>query len=353
MHSKNRILQKIKSKVKLKYKQIVTFPTEPPFCTIFLYHTVETEPQPWTQGHRYVTAFDSFNPTRYSQWTSLMDKVIIGDIRDEGIISDLAEKQFDVVIYLISLDHHKSEENPNFVSSINVMPTWNFLDKLTKTGLDKFIYFSTIQIYGKVPKKNITEDQKPGPVNAYGLTHLLSENICNYYNEKTETECIKVRLSNSYGSPIFEHNNCWWLVINELCKTAYYENDIKLLSDGSPQRDFIHGDDVVRAIETLINYDNSFDYNNFFHIASGETLTILELAHKVKKVYFQKYNKNIDIYLNDSSVSANSGQYMGIQKYRISTNKLNEIGFQQKINFEDGLNEVFNYLENNNNNNNN
>ena len=60
MISKNRILQKIKSKVKFKFKQIGTFPKEPPFCAIFLYHTVETEPQPWTQGHRYVTTFDSF-----------------------------------------------------------------------------------------------------------------------------------------------------------------------------------------------------------------------------------------------------------------------------------------------------
>ena len=87
-------------------------------------------------GYR-VTALDSFDPYLYSQWTSLMEDVIIGDIRDENIISDLAEKQFDVVIHLISLDHHKSEDNPNFVSSINVMPIWNLLDKLTKNGLKK------------------------------------------------------------------------------------------------------------------------------------------------------------------------------------------------------------------------
>ncbi len=46
-------------------------------------------------------------------------------IRDKLKISDLANKNFDVVIHLISLDHHKSEDNPNFVSSFNVMPTWN------------------------------------------------------------------------------------------------------------------------------------------------------------------------------------------------------------------------------------
>ena len=67
-----------------------------------------------------VTAFDSYNPSYYSEWISLMDEVIVGDIRDEKTISVLANKKADVVIHLISLDHHKSADNPNFVSSINV-----------------------------------------------------------------------------------------------------------------------------------------------------------------------------------------------------------------------------------------
>ena len=202
------------------------------------------------EGYR-VTAFDSYDPSAHTQWVSLMDEVVVGDIRDESTISDLASRNFDVVVHLISLDHHKSDSSPNFVSSINVMPTWNLLDKLTQNGLDKFIYFSTIHVYGKLPRETINEDYPPNPLNAYGLTHLLSENICNYYNNKTNTECINVRLSNSYGSPIFNENNCWWLVINDLCKTAIENNEIRLKSDGSPQRDFIHGDDVAGAIGGL------------------------------------------------------------------------------------------------------
>ena len=89
-------------------------------------------------------------------------------------------------------------------------------------------------------------------LNIYGLTHFLSEDICSYYNVNTETDCINVRLSNSYGSPVFMENNCWWLVINDLCKTAFSKDEIKLLSDGSPQRDFIQSSDICRAIEILI-----------------------------------------------------------------------------------------------------
>ena len=70
------------------------------------------------------------------------------------------------------------------------MPTWNLfrINSYKKTGIGKFIYFSTIQVYGRVKDMIISEDHKPKPLNAYGLTHLLSENICSYYNENTERQ---------------------------------------------------------------------------------------------------------------------------------------------------------------------
>jgi len=293
-----------------------------------------------------VTAFDRFDPSKYSQWTSLMEEIVIGDIRDETTIYNLAEKPFDVVIHLISLDHHKSEDDPNFVYSINVMPTGNLLDRFKKKGLDKFIYFSTIQCYGKIPNKIINEEHNPSPKNAYGLTHLLSENISNYYNKNTEIHCINIRLSNSYGSPMLKENNCWWLVINDLCKTAFEENKMKLLSDGSPQRDFIHVSDVCKAVELLIKSKGSSTLNNTFHLASGNTLTILELAHIVKKVFKERYHKEIHVFLPDNSVSNDPNKFQNVERFSIDNTKIKDLGFQQKTDLNTGINELFGYLEN-------
>ena len=294
-----------------------------------------------------ITAFDSFDPSSYTQWTSLMEEVIVGDIRDENLIADLAKKQFDVVIHLISLDHRKSDNNPNFVNSINVMPTWNLLENFSKSGLNKFIYFSTFQVYGKVPSKDITEDFNPTPQNTYGLTHLLSENICNYFNDKFEINCINVRLSNSYGSPIFKENNCWWLVINDLCKTAYEENKIKLLSDGSPQRDFIHISDVCNGIEIIINTDKKDLQNNTYHISSGKTLTILELAHAVKSVYQEYFHQDIQVILPyKKKVSDNPDTFSETERYIVNNSKLKSLGFTPETNLKSGINEIFDYMKN-------
>jgi len=289
-----------------------------------------------------VTVFDSFDPSHYIEWTSLMDEVIIGDIREETTISDLADKQFDVVIQLISLDHHKSESNPNFVSSINIMPTWNLLNSIIKKGLDQFIYFSTIHVYGNLPKNIISEDHNPAPINGYGLTHLLSENICNYFNENTETNCINVRLSNSYGSPVFRENNCWWLVINNLCRTAFQKNKIKLLSDGSPERDFIHISDVCRAIDLLINTDKNKMPSSPFHISSGDTLTIWELAQTVNKIYQDRFNHKLKIIVPENSNFVNP---VHAEKHIVSNTKIKSLGFRLNTELKTGINEIFDYLE--------
>ncbi len=294
-------------------------------------------------GHR-VTVFDSFDPSKYCQWTKLMEKVIVGDIRDETTLFGLTECEYDVAIHLISLDHKKSEGDPNEVCSINVMPTWRLLDRLTGKGLKKFIYLSTIHIYGKLPEILITEDHPPSPQNVYGLTHLLSENICNYFNETTDTTCINVRLSNSYGSPVFNENDCWWLVINDLCRTAFSEKLIKLLSDGSPQRDFIHWFDICKAIEILIEAKSNTIKDNTFHIASGKTMTILEIAHTVKRIYKGMFGIDIPIFSPDNTIAETSHYFENNKKYHFSTSKIESLGFKNNMDLSAGVSEMFEYL---------
>jgi len=291
-----------------------------------------------------ITAFVRSDVSRNCEWAKLMKDIIVGDIRDEKTISDLTDRSFDVVIHLVSLDHHKSEADPNYVSSINVMPTWNLLNSFTINNLDKFIFFSTQQALGKFPLKEIDESFNPNPLNIYGLTHLLSEKIVEYFHNKTETNCINIRLSSGYGSPVFKENNCWWLVINDFCKSAFNQQKIELLSDGSPQRDFIHIHDICRAIEVLIESERNFK-ENIFNVASGKTYTILELAHVVQSKFNERYGKDIPIILPDKTLSKNHRKFKNLKRFLIDTSRIKKLGFQQPTSLQTGLDEIFDYLE--------
>jgi UDP-glucose 4-epimerase len=279
-------------------------------------------------------------------WKNKMFAILKGDLRQDETIKEITELKPDVIIHLVSLDHFDSEKEPGFVNEINVLPTWRLLDACTKNELKKFIYFSTIQVYGKLPNSIIDETQPSNTVNTYGLTHLLSEQICDHYNRKTATNVISIRLSNSYGNPIFQENNCWWLAINDLCKNAYINKEIRLLSDGTPQRDFIYGNDVCEAISKIIEYHPKEIENNIFHISSGQTLTIMEIAKIVRKVYQDRYNQKIPI-LTPTQVIQEDDPFSESDRYVISNAKIRKIGFTPRYDIQTGINELFIYLEKN------
>ena len=296
------------------------------------------------KGH-HITAVCSSKIPQQKGWTEKVKQFIVGDIRDEGIIEKISNLKADVIIHLVSLDHHDSEKKPSFVSEINVQPTWNLLDACTAKGLKKFIYFSTIHVYGKNQNGFVSENQAITPFNAYALTHALSEEICNYYDRKTETECINIRLSNSYGEPVFLDAKCWSLIINDLTRSAFENKKIILNGDGSPIRDFIHYSDICNAIDSLVN--NNIKNENTLHLSSSNSITMLDVAIKVKEVFFEIYGEEIPVFINKNvrvtefitnknSAKVNSISNTLIGKHSIKIDK----------NLKDGIHDLFKYLQN-------
>lgn len=299
------------------------------------------------KGHR-ITALCYPEAPGNSDWCELMEDVIVGSVAERNTIDLLKEKSFDAIIHLVSLDHHQSQTvTPEVAASINVQPCWMLLDAFKDSGLKTFIYFSTIHVYGVLPASLITEKQKLNPGNVYALTHAMCEQVCDYYNRTTNVNCLTVRLSNSYGHPLFTGNNCWWLAVNDLCRTAYIEKNIRLLSDGSPQRDFIHGSDVCQAVELLCGKAPKTSENNTYHISSSQTYTLLELAGFVKEVYEDLYGEDIPVSTPTEKSVSDFSRFSGGTRYQIDHSALQGLGFVPKCDIKEGIRRLFIYFEKN------
>lgn len=272
-------------------------------------------------------------------WAGAMFRIIYGDITRSETIDEIARYDYDYVIYLVSLNHFESEGEIGDVCETNILPLWNLANRL-KDRVKKFIYFSTQQVYGRIePGIVVDECVIPAPVNNYGLTHLLCENITDSFNRKSsDTRYINVRLSNGYGAPVFKNNNCWWLVVNDLCRTAFDEQVIRLQSDGSPLRDFIHVSDICRAVGLILEKDES---GNIFNISSGITYTIGEIALMVQAVYKQLYNRDIPVSLPEGKVLQTSSS----SRYTVCNDRLRSLDFFPQMNMETGICDLFRYLE--------
>lgn len=295
-------------------------------------------------GHNiYALCLEVFEEQKH--WETLGIKTIQGDITKPSCLDELDNYSFDTIIHMVSLNHFDSEKNTELALKVNVLPTWNLLKQFSAKGLKKFIYFSTQQVYGRIPAEVIDELFQPSPVNSYGLTHLQSEQIVNLYKQTTGVDAINIRLSNSYGAPVFKQNSCWWLVVNDLCKSAYENKKIKLLSDGSPQRDFIHVQDVANAVKVLV--ENNDLSTNLFHLSSGKTYSILELAVFVKQVFKERYNEDIPIVYSQNKVFETKGTTNNNAKFTIDNSQIKNSGLSLQIDLYKGIDGLFNYLESN------
>lgn len=296
------------------------------------------------KGHE-ITAVCSSKIPQKEGWTDLISDFITGDIREETTLKSIANVHAEAIIHLISLDHHDSEKAPNFVSEVNVQPTWNLLNVcLDEHPVKKFIYFSTIHVYGKNQDGLVLENQKVSPFNAYGLTHALSEEICNYYHRKTDTDCLNIRLSNSYGEPVFYNAKCWDLIVNDLAKSAYLDKKIILKGDGKAIRDFIHFSDICDGVASLIEGEINIGDENTFHFSSSKSVRMLDVAIEVKEVYRKKYGVEIPIFINSTEewVSEKS-IHMGNNSISNSLAKKHSIEFVKEL--KEGVENIFTYLE--------
>jgi UDP-glucose 4-epimerase len=120
---------------------------------------------------------------------------------------------------------------------------------------------------------------------------------------------------------------------------AFTQKEIVLQSDGTPLRDFIHGWDMCRGVEAIIKTVEPYlTYN----LSSGSTLSIMEIALKVKEIYANRYKKELSI---RSTININKNIQ---QPYLLDNSLLLSIGFEPKWTLEAGINDLFDFLEKNN-----
>jgi nucleoside-diphosphate-sugar epimerase len=135
------------------------------------------------------------------------------------------------------------------------------------------------------------------------------------------------------------------LAVNDLCRMAYYDKYIRLLSDGSPQRDFIHGSDVCRAVDTVLNRASKDALRNTYHISSSKTSTLLELAGMVQEVYFEMYDVRLEVSTPQEKAVNDFDRYSEVARYTLDNTALRNLGFECQVDLKAGIRQLFTYFD--------
>lgn len=157
---------------------------------------------------------------------------------------------------------------------INAGGTYNILSAMKKTGIEKIIFTSTMNVYGEPKYLPVDEGHPLFPTNIYGLTKLMAESLCKLYSDYYGIKTVVLRFSGIFGPG--RKNGAIYNFINQ----ALVNQSIKIFSDGSDLWDSIYIDD---AVEAIVLAEKSFAKSNFevFNIGFGKKINTLEIAKKI------------------------------------------------------------------------
>ena len=119
-----------------------------------------------------------------------------------------------------------------------------FINALNR-GCGRFVYASSTAVYGNLPVP-FQESQEPRPLNEYGESKKLLENLVKEVNGKfPEAVFVGLRYCNVYG-PREADKGVRSTMIYQLAKQMT-QGDPNIFTDGEQKRDYIYLKDVVRA----------------------------------------------------------------------------------------------------------
>ena len=214
----------------------------------------------------------------------------------------------------------------------NSLGTLNLLNFAVEQNIKRFIYASTMSIYGDVEDKPILETDCKNPKSYYGITKLAGENYVTAFSDKLNTTSF--RLFNVYGEGQNMENLKQGMVSIYL---SYFMKNIPVLVKGDKKRfrDFIYIDDVVDVWIQSIDLEISF--GKVYNLATGKKTTVEVLLNTIAKKWG---NQNYPIKYSNIRTSGDTfGIYADILKLK------KDFNWSPKIDLETGIEKFIKWVK--------
>jgi UDP-glucose 4-epimerase len=229
----------------------------------------------------------------------LYGRFIEADLSDWGFVRKfLSEEKFDAIIHFAaSIVVPESVEDPLKYYLNNTANTLNLIKAAVDANVGKFIFSSTAAVYGQPDKKYIPIDENcpTNPINPYGMSKLMSENILiDSAKAYKGFKYVILRYFNVAGADIQGRigqstKNATHL-IKVAAEAACGKRDrVQVFGvdydtpDGSCIRDYIHVDDLANAHLLALDYLDK-NKSDIFNCGYSKGYSVLEVLDTMKKV---------------------------------------------------------------------
>lgn len=215
------------------------------------------------------------------------------DISDHKALANLSGSDIGVVFHLAAQSSGEiSHERPLLDIMTNSVGTLALLDWCKANRIKRFIFSSSMAVYGQPEKPRVKENDVCRPLSRYGISKLAAENYVNHFSREGIDTTI-FRLFSVYG-PGQDLDNMKQGMVSIYLSYILKGRTLHVKGSGERFRDFTYIDDVVDAMTRSM--DAEITFGKVYNIATGiktlvSDLVALELAvmGKDDKTYPVKY----------------------------------------------------------------
>lgn len=149
-------------------------------------------------------------------------------------------------------------------------------EEAARRGVRRFVFVSSLHVYGRSLTGTVDEETTPAPDTPYGEARLAIERGLADVGASGGMEIAVVRMSNAFGVPEFDRADAWSLLVHDLCRQACRPGGLRLRSNGRAYRNIIALRDAVDVLGRLAETDDIADAT--YMLAGPETLTVRGIA---------------------------------------------------------------------------
>jgi UDP-glucose 4-epimerase len=226
-----------------------------------------------------------------------------GDIRDRTLLSKIFNNHsISGVIHFAGLKAvGESQSEPLKYYDNNVAGSITLLEEMLKARVDTFVFSSSATVYGEPGATQYHEDMPTVPINVYGRTKLMVEEILRdsaKVNPNLKVVCLRyfnpvgAHLSGLIGeNPVGIPNNLMpyigQIALGVLPRLKVFGSDYPT-PDGTGLRDYIHVDDLARGHMLALDYLECNPGTTTVNLGTGKPYSVLKMIAAFEKVSGKK-----------------------------------------------------------------
>jgi GDP-L-fucose synthase len=208
----------------------------------------------------------------------------------------------------------------------------NLMGAAHAANVERFVFLGSSCIYPKSCEQPIKEEflltgHLEETNSAYAIAKIAGIELVNSYRKEYGRKWVSLMPTNLYGPrDNFELQNSHVLpaLIRRFIEASSEKREVEVLwGDGSPLREFLHVDDLAKAILHILEID---EIHSHINVGSGVEISIRDLAYMIA---------NLTGF--DGEIKWDSSKPNGTPRKILDSSRINHLGWKHQISLKDGI----------------